>query len=128
MSLGETHYLSLRVGQQPERDTGHRGRRLDNPPALGDRGIQGGDDVLHPHEEGDERSTALKWADATGQGPIDPGVDIAVARQSTGGERPAEQLPEELTCRIRVGGPDLEVNNWIRLFACSCRFSVTVTS
>src|SRR5262249_44014435 len=102
-------------------DTGRRGRGLDNPAALGDRGLQGSGDILHPHEERDQRRAALQRADATWHGTFDPGVDKGVAGNPAVGERPAEQLPEELAARVRVGGPDLEVNHWVTHLACSCR-------
>src|SRR5262249_45923059 len=74
----------------------------------------GSGDVWHAHEEGDQRRAALQRADAAGNRALDAGVHVGVAGNSPVWERPAEQLPEELPCRVRIRGPDLEVNHWVR--------------
>jgi hypothetical protein len=45
VGAGQADDLALRVGQQPEGHARHRGRGLDDPAALGDRGVQRSGDV-----------------------------------------------------------------------------------
>jgi hypothetical protein len=100
--LGQSDDLPVRVGQQPESDPGHGGRRLDDPSPLGHGRIKGSGDILHPDEERYQGLAVLQWADTARYCTLDSGVDVAVTRHSPVGECPPEQLSEERPRPVRV--------------------------
>src|SRR6478752_5413175 len=90
--LGETDDVTLRVGDECERDTRNPDRLLHDPTAEVLHGREARLDVVDADEEGHQLVVAaLKRPDATGN-RLHAGLDVAVPRERALGIGPSEQF------------------------------------
>ncbi len=90
---GYAHDLTEGIGEETETDAGYIGCRLYHLAARLLRGLKGRRYVLDTDKERDQWAPALDGADATGDGALGTGFDIAVARHAAVGNVHPNNLP-----------------------------------